>query len=248
MRACHKLLRLSPVLFLLGTLSAVVLFADIAPKDYPLRIKVLSVESQALSTETQVPKDCDFQNYSAYCNESKNSAAQNIMLVQAGDGRSLRLACASDARWSKCSVLSVGETYEAREEKHGIAVLYRNVKGKEKKRFYQLVAAVRAPELKTVPSPEAAPAPQPPVAVPAPASPQDVSPGNVTVNFSSTPAGAEITLDGKYVGNTPSTIVVNPGAHDVVLSLPGFVQWRRELNVSSGSAVNLTASLHKEQP
>jgi hypothetical protein len=58
----------------------------------------------------------------------------------------------------------------------------------------------------------------------------------------------EITLDGKYVGNTPATIGVGTGTHIVVLSMPGFAQWKRELMVTSGSEVNVTASLQKTQP
>jgi hypothetical protein len=139
MRECHNLLRLLSVLFLFSALSVQGLFADVPPNSYPLRIKVLNIETQALNAETQVPKDCDLQNYSAYCNESNNPSAQNIMLVQDGNGKSFRIACNSDARWSKCSLLSVGETYDARREKNGIAVLYRNAKGKEKKRLYRLV-------------------------------------------------------------------------------------------------------------
>jgi PEGA domain len=70
----------------------------------------------------------------------------------------------------------------------------------------------------------------------------------VKCNFSSTPPGAEITLDGKFVGSTPSEIELPTGAHVVVFSIPGFTQWKRELTVLSGSELTVSASLQKEHP
>jgi hypothetical protein len=65
-------------------------------------------------------------------------------------------------------------------------------------------------------------------------------------NFSSIPPGAEITLDGKYVGSTPSGIPLSAGTHSVVLSLPGFAQWKRDLTVSEGSDLSVSAILQKQ--
>jgi hypothetical protein len=67
----------------------------------------------------------------------------------------------------------------------------------------------------------------------------------VRCNFSSTPAGADITVDGKYLGNTPSEIPLTTGTHVVILSMPGFAEWKRELTVEPDSVVNVTASLEK---
>jgi len=69
----------------------------------------------------------------------------------------------------------------------------------------------------------------------------------VKCSFSSTPAGAEITLDGKFVGSTPSVLDVGVGPHVVEVSLPGFVQWKRELTVSAGSELTVNAVLQKAQ-
>jgi hypothetical protein len=68
----------------------------------------------------------------------------------------------------------------------------------------------------------------------------------VKCNFSSTPAGADITLDGKYVGSTPSEIELGTGTHVVVFSMPGFTQWKRELTVLPGSVLTVSAILQKE--
>jgi hypothetical protein len=87
--------------------------------------------------------------------------------------------------------------------------------------------------------------------VPAPqaeASPAQAAPAEkVKCNFSSTPAGAEITLDGKYVGSTPSEIELITGTHVIVFSMPGFAQWKRDLTVLSGSQLTVNAILQKSE-
>ncbi|MGB7943352.1 MAG: PEGA domain-containing protein, partial [Terriglobales bacterium] len=88
-----------------------------------------------------------------------------------------------------------------------------------------------------------APAPGPP-----PASTQEALTAKVRCNFSSTPPGAEITVDWRYVGSTPSEISLRPGTHIVVISMQGFDEWKRELTVAADSAVNVTANLQKTQP
>jgi hypothetical protein len=50
------------------------------------------------------------------------------------------------------------------------------------------------------------------------------------------------------VGSTPSEISLSIGTHIVVISAPGFAEWKRELTVVADSAVNVTASLQKAQP
>jgi len=69
----------------------------------------------------------------------------------------------------------------------------------------------------------------------------------IKCNFTSTPAGAEITLDGNYVGSTPSEIGLSTGTHVVVLSMPGFAQWKRELTVVPGSELTVGAILQKQR-
>ncbi len=58
----------------------------------------------------------------------------------------------------------------------------------------------------------------------------------------STPGGADIEIDGAFVGNTPSTISVAPGSHQIVLKKKGFVDWSRTLNVTGGT-IHLNAEL-----
>lgn len=64
------------------------------------------------------------------------------------------------------------------------------------------------------------------------------------LQISSQPAGADIELDGSFVGNTPSTIDVAAGEHTVVVKKNGYKEWQKKLKTSGGS-VNLAAELEK---
>ena len=66
-----------------------------------------------------------------------------------------------------------------------------------------------------------------------------------TVNVSSNPTGADVAVDGEFVGNTPSVLKVSPGKHTVTVKLQGFKDWSREISVQAGSDVQLTATLEK---
>jgi len=268
---------------LLLVMFANALFGDDVASKYQLRLTVLSAESHAINEGTPVPKNCDLSNFDAYCNESKNPTAQTILVVQDGNGKTYRIQCITDSRWSKCAPLPVGETFDARAGKKGFTIEYRNVKGKEHKQFYQFIAEVSAPQpgvaatpqphaaapQQNSPAPESAPqaaAPPPsstpaphaaappqnspvPAPVPPPAAAQGFPKGKVKCNFSSTPSGADITIDDwKYVGSTPSEISLSTGTHVVVISMPGFAEWKRELTVAPDSVVNVAATLQKTQP
>jgi len=56
------------------------------------------------------------------------------------------------------------------------------------------------------------------------------------LDISSAPPGAEIEIDGAFVGNTPSSIDVPPGVHKVSISKKGFVGWERTIKVLPGHA------------
>jgi len=127
--------------------------------------------------------------------------------------------------------------------KHGLAIRYPNAKGKEVKQLYALVPAADISSSAEGSQQNSAPAKMANSAGAATFS--EANRDTVTINFTSTPADAEITLDGSYVGNAPSTIAVGPGRHLVVLAMPGFAKWKRELMVSLGSDVNVSATLEK---
>lgn len=86
------------------------------------------------------------------------------------------------------------------------------------------------------------PAPVPVVVVPSP-SPTVAVQASVIVD--STPAGADIEIDGAFVGNTPSTISVAPGSHDIAVKKKGFADWTKKMSVTGGS-IHLNAELEPE--
>jgi hypothetical protein len=66
------------------------------------------------------------------------------------------------------------------------------------------------------------------------------------VDVKSTPDGAEITVDDKYMGSTPSTLKLAPGDHKIKLEKSGFKVWERTLAVGAGGTANVNATLDKE--
>ena len=63
--------------------------------------------------------------------------------------------------------------------------------------------------------------------------------------MTSVPDGADIEVDGSFVGNTPSDVQVGEGEHTVTVKKTGFKDWERKLKVSAGSNVRLNAELEK---
>jgi hypothetical protein len=88
------------------------------------------------------------------------------------------------------------------------------------------------------PQPAPAAAPVPTEAPPAPAA-------QVQVQVTSTPDGADIEIDGVFVGDTPSTVGVAVGQHDISVKKAGFKPWERKIAVSSGQ-VNVNAVLEAD--
>lgn len=79
----------------------------------------------------------------------------------------------------------------------------------------------------------------PPQAAPAPEQP---APTQALLTIDSTPPGADIEIDGAFVGSTPSTVSVPPGHHQITVRMKGFVDWTRTLNITGGS-IHLNAQL-----
>ena len=69
-----------------------------------------------------------------------------------------------------------------------------------------------------------------------------VTTSTALLDISSTPPGADIEIDGKFVGSTPSSINVTPGDHDVAVKKSGFLLWQKKVSVSPGH-INITAEL-----
>jgi hypothetical protein len=98
-------------------------------------------------------------------------------------------------------------------------------------------AAAQAKPIPAVEAPAAAPAV---AAVPAAA----IS-STAKLQIDSTPPGADIEVDGSFVGSTPSDVQVAEGDHTVVVKKSGFKNWERKLKSSAGSSVHISAELEK---
>jgi hypothetical protein len=84
----------------------------------------------------------------------------------------------------------------------------------------------------------------------APSAPPDAavaSEAQASLIVESTPPGADIDVDGGFIGNTPSTVTVAPGSHEIAVKKKGFVDWTRKLDVTGGS-IHLNADLEPEPP
>ncbi len=77
------------------------------------------------------------------------------------------------------------------------------------------------------------------------ASPSPVAAAPASLAVDSTPSGADIEIDGAFVGNTPSTLSVAPGSHQITVKKKGFTDWTKTLNVTGGT-VHLSAVLEQE--
>jgi len=59
----------------------------------------------------------------------------------------------------------------------------------------------------------------------------------------SEPDGADINVDGKYVGSTPSTVRLSAGDHTVAVEKTGLKTWQRTMTVSPGGILTISAAL-----
>lgn len=87
---------------------------------------------------------------------------------------------------------------------------------------------------------EKAPAPQSEASA---AKPQEAQ---GTISISSTPTGADVEVDGSFMGNTPSQLNLPLGDHSIKVTKGGFKPWERKLKVSGGN-VSLNADLEHAQ-
>lgn len=66
-----------------------------------------------------------------------------------------------------------------------------------------------------------------------------------TVAVTSAPDHADITVDGKFLGTTPSTVRLPPGDHSVTIEKSGCKAWQRVLTLIAGGNITLDVTLDK---
>ncbi len=112
---------------------------------------------------------------------------------------------------------------------------------------FQLWNALRKVNLSSIPAGPPVPRPVAP-SVPAAATATPAAPVFASVQLSSSPAGAEITIDGAYAGNTPSLIKLRPGTHSIRIAKDGYTPWEQSIETGAGESRNLAANLEKTGP
>lgn len=72
-------------------------------------------------------------------------------------------------------------------------------------------------------------------------------PHTCAVTVKSDPAGADITVDARYSGSTPSTLELAPGNHVLSVAKNGFTAWQRTIAIDAGGNITVEATLQKAQ-
>ena len=66
-----------------------------------------------------------------------------------------------------------------------------------------------------------------------------------SLSVKSAPDGAEISIDGKFAGSTPSTLQLKFGEHTISVKKAGYVLWERTITLSAGGNITIDAALEK---
>jgi S1-C subfamily serine protease len=75
---------------------------------------------------------------------------------------------------------------------------------------------------------------------------QGVPAGKGKVQVVSTVADAEVYIDGKFVGDAPSTVPLSAGDHTIEVKASKFGDWKRTISVTDGSDLNVKATLQPQ--
>jgi hypothetical protein len=72
----------------------------------------------------------------------------------------------------------------------------------------------------------------------------------IVVRFTSTPANAEVDIDGEYWGNTPTAELtrLTAGQHVIVVRKPNYQPWERKITLAPGDDRTISAELESKGP
>ncbi len=71
------------------------------------------------------------------------------------------------------------------------------------------------------------------------------APGGNAVRITSEPDGAEVELDGAFIGSTPATLQMTPGLHRISVRR-GNASWARDVQILPGNSITVNAILTPE--
>lgn|GEM_PF-2671044 len=159
------------------------------------------------------------------------------VFVEASDGNSYELVPNNPK-----DMLLPG-TFQAKIEKRDMKVCEPKDNGKCREVKFKVVAAVQTTKTTHGTSETTEPAPKivEPVHGQGVTFPTGAQP---ILAVESTPPGADIEIDGAFIGSTPSTVTVAPGSHQIAVKKKGFANWTRTLNVTGGT-IHLNAELEE---
>jgi hypothetical protein len=83
--------------------------------------------------------------------------------------------------------------------------------------------------------------------LPVPAVAAGDSSGLAIITVKSTPDSCDISVDGRFVGSTTSTLRLSPGEHTILIEKAGYKPWQRSMNVTANGNVTVDATLEKAQ-
>ncbi len=188
------------------------------------------------STNTQA-----YGNYSGTSNTSTSGTSTAMYrvydnLVIEGDDTVYITSERLIWRWSKGAHVAVNETVKYYVDGRKIHVLDND----GKKHTAEIVKEIRKVPQTASTADSTQPENRP--SVPAQSTQTSVAQASVTVD--STPSGADVEIDGAFAGNTPSTVSVAPGSHQIAVKKKGFTNWTRTLSVTGGT-IHLNAELEQ---
>jgi PEGA domain len=181
-------------------------------KQYPLTLKVLETDAVTTRTEgtktttncTSLPGSDDIDCTSRHAPGALHTDL--ISIAEASDGNTYSIACTggAGARFAQGFAAGTGNatvsgcmvppgTYKARWDKGHLKVLHEK-NGKSKETTFTVLSSKLTARTETAP----------PAALPSPAS-------STLLRLSSNPTGADIELDGSFVGQTPSSVPAAAG-------------------------------------
>jgi S1-C subfamily serine protease len=70
-------------------------------------------------------------------------------------------------------------------------------------------------------------------------------PVSVSVQITSEPTGAEVFIDGEFVGSTPSKVQVSPGERKIRISRPNYKDWERAIKIQPNEEKTINALLEQ---
>ena len=70
-----------------------------------------------------------------------------------------------------------------------------------------------------------------------------VAEGAGKIHVTSSPASADVYVDGKFIGNAPSVLALGTGPHHIVVKMEGYKDWDRTLEVIKDSDLSVNATL-----